>query len=548
MVRGLLVAVILAGILASPVSSRPAPRVIDPACSHGRWNVVSGGSGADAVILAPGGVSVGSSCPPGKGRLRAARSRTKLTAQLPRCPGLRGAAQLTASFQNDCDTLTGSIRLRRGGAPRSLVAHRQWCGDGTRDASHGDDCDGSDLGGQTCESLHYASGSLRCTDACKLDKSGCVPVHTPSCPDGILDPGEQCDGSVPAGITCESLQYAGGTIGCTTDCHLDLSHCLLNLPAVCGNGRRDPGETCDGDDLGGAVCPHGGTLRCQPGCLALDTSACLTCGDGQRNAGEACDGADLGGATCQSLGDAGGPLGCDSRCRFDRSGCFRCGNGRVDPGEECDDGNTVSGDGCSATCTSECGDGVVERGEECDDGNRTDGDGCTSLCALEHTYGGGGGEAYDSCLLDWGVQGSASGALLGCDDGSAPCQRDATGDCTFTVFYCFNASPLVGNTPACLPTGIAHVEIDAGSVLDPATENAILDAFTTTLTRWGGASVTRTGLALDAAPPASIPRICGGFALPVSSGEQRIVAVSVRDTLAPPRVDADQLTFVCAPP
>jgi hypothetical protein len=60
--------------------------------------------------------------------------------------------------------------------------------------------------------------------------------------------------------------------------------------------------------------------------------------------------------------------------------------------------------------------------------------------------------------------------------------------------------------------------------------------------------VTRTGLALDAAPPASIPRICGGFALPVSSGEQRIVAVSVRDTLAPPRVDADQLTFVCAPP
>ena len=69
----------------------------------------------------------------------------------------------------------------------------------------------------------------------------------------------------------------------------------------------------------------------------------------------------------------------------------------------CDDGNTESGDGCSATCTSECGDGVVERGEECDDGNRTDGDGCSALCAREHTYGGGGGEAYDSCLLDWGV-------------------------------------------------------------------------------------------------------------------------------------------------
>ena len=282
---------------------------------------------------------------------------------------------------------------------------------------------------------------------------------------------------------------------------------------MCGNGRRDPGETCDGDDLGGAVCPHGGTLRCQPSCLALDTSACLTCGDGQRDAAEAGFGADLGGATCQSLGDAGGPLACDHVCRFDRSGCFRCGNGRVDPGEECDDGNTVSGDGCSATCTSECGDGVVERGEECDDGNRTDGDGCSALCTREHTYGGGGGEAYDSCLLDWGVQGSASGALLGCDDGSAPCQRDdATGDCTFTVFYCFNASPLVGNTPACLPTGIAHVEIDAGSVLDPRPR-------TRSSTRSRPRS--RAGGVRDAhgprsrrRAPANTPRICGGFALP----------------------------------
>jgi uncharacterized protein (TIGR03382 family) len=30
-----------------------------------------------------------------------------------------------------------------------------------------------------------------------------------------------------------------------------------------------------------------------------------------------------------------------------------CGNGVIDPGEQCDDGNTVSGDGCSATCQDE---------------------------------------------------------------------------------------------------------------------------------------------------------------------------------------------------
>jgi cysteine-rich repeat protein len=31
-----------------------------------------------------------------------------------------------------------------------------------------------------------------------------------------------------------------------------------------------------------------------------------------------------------------------------------CGNGDVDAGEECDDGNDVSGDGCSSSCTSAC--------------------------------------------------------------------------------------------------------------------------------------------------------------------------------------------------
>src|SRR5262249_22626739 len=46
-----------------------------------------------------------------------------------------------------------------------------------------------------------------------------------------------------------------------------------------------------------------------------------------------------------------------------------CGDGNLDPGEQCDDGNTVSCDGCSASCQIEaCGNGKVECAEECDAG------------------------------------------------------------------------------------------------------------------------------------------------------------------------------------
>lgn len=49
--------------------------------------------------------------------------------------------------------------------------------------------------------------------------------------------------------------------------------------------------------------------------------------------------------------------------------CSVCGDHVVDPGEECDDGNTVSGDGCSADCRIEDldHDGVVDLEDRCPD-------------------------------------------------------------------------------------------------------------------------------------------------------------------------------------
>jgi cysteine-rich repeat protein len=74
-----------------------------------------------------------------------------------------------------------------------------------------------------------------------------------------------------------------------------------------------------------------------------------------------------------------------------------CGDGIVD-GHPCDDGETASGDGCSATCaiepgwtctgepsacTTVCGDGIVAGDEACDDGGTATGDGCDASCTTE---------------------------------------------------------------------------------------------------------------------------------------------------------------------
>ncbi len=97
----------------------------------------------------------------------------------------------------------------------------------------------------------------------------------------------------------------------------------------------------------------------------LATASCLApagdCGNGVLETGEQCDDGNT------LSGD-----GCSASCRLEV-----CGNRILDPGEQCDDGNTVSGDGCSATCQREprCGDGVVD--------NTVSGDGCSSSCRLE---------------------------------------------------------------------------------------------------------------------------------------------------------------------
>ena len=65
----------------------------------------------------------------------------------------------------------------------------------------------------------------------------CMCVHVARCENGELDSGEQCDGSLLNGSTCETLGMESGTLGCDpVACIYDTSMCLTAESGAGGNG------------------------------------------------------------------------------------------------------------------------------------------------------------------------------------------------------------------------------------------------------------------------------------------------------------------------
>ncbi len=169
--------------------------------------------------------------------------------------------------------------------------------------------------------------------------TGGVPV---TCGDGVKDPGEACDGADLGGKSCVDYGYSNpaGLI-CGVDCSLKAGGCH----ATCDGSKLESGETCDGSHLGNNSCqdfgfanPAGLTcVGCQP-----DPSGCMAaCGNNVLEVGEVCDGANLGGKTCQDYGySAAAGLACAAGCAsYSTAGCAATCNGVLEPGEKCDGAN-----------------------------------------------------------------------------------------------------------------------------------------------------------------------------------------------------------------
>jgi len=110
----------------------------------------------------------------------------------------------------------------------------------------------------------------------------------PVCGDGIINGNDQCDGDNLGGESCASLGEGTGTLGCDpVTCTFDVSMCMHETPtggtggwpgSICGDGIIGGHEQCDGLNLGGETCASldegTGTLRCDPVTCTFNVDLC----------------------------------------------------------------------------------------------------------------------------------------------------------------------------------------------------------------------------------------------------------------------------------
>lgn len=283
-------------------------------------------------------------------------------------------------------------------------------------------------------------------------------VAVAACPDGVINPGEQCDdnnsinndgcdaqchfeggivikkvfsGSSQSfefdpsystsnfflsngrinfsGFLASATTYTVSEVNLPNDWTLDQINCQCFQRDVEGNDTSAPCASTSTKDLAnrrvlislsGAELVYCTFINVFSPCTGDN---CAVCGNGSVETGEACDNGSSNSDT------ASGPSACTTQCRRPR-----CGDGIKQNNEQCDSGSASGNSVCSATCktitppgNTECGNNILEAPEECDDANKESGDGCDSSCKIENCGDG---------IVNNAVNGIATET---CDEGAA---------------------------------------------------------------------------------------------------------------------------------
>jgi cysteine-rich repeat protein len=230
------------------------------------------------------------------------------------------------------------------------------------------------------------------------------------CGNGVVEPGEGCEGNDLGGKTCRSYGFEQGNPVCIS-CAIDIRSCTGT--EQCGNGRDDDGDgdiDCTDDECTSACANPCSEIELLPdpsitqsttaGHASVLTPSCLVPGtpsagevvyrvnvqssgvldvtltssvdmnlsvrgdcsavDSERACSEIAAGSGAKEHVVVPVGrgdsllvivDGSGEIGTFTLDIKSRS--LTCGDLHRDPGEDCDDGNTVSADGCSAGCRLE---------------------------------------------------------------------------------------------------------------------------------------------------------------------------------------------------